>query len=48
MLPSHSENFLRSVHRFHPHIRRRCCGQSAHLCLLEGPRLPIFSEDATG
>jgi hypothetical protein len=26
----------RSVRRFHPHIRRRCCGQSAHLCLLEG------------
>ena len=39
---------LRSISTLLSHNRRRCCGQSAHLCLLEGLRLPIFSEDATG
>jgi len=38
----------RSIRRFRPRIRRRCGGRGAQLRLLEGPRFPGLSEDATG
>jgi hypothetical protein len=38
----------RSVHRFHPHIRRRCCGTKRSPMSSRRTRLPIFSEDAIG
>ena len=38
----------RSICRFRPRIRRRCCGQGAQLCLLEGQRLSGLSEDTSG
>jgi hypothetical protein len=39
---------VHTVRRFRPRIRRRCCGQGAQLCLLQGPRLSGLPQDASG
>ena len=45
LLPSsckRTKEYVASVRRIHPCLRRRCCRAGARLCLLEGPRFQEF------